>query len=189
MIKRSMADLRCEKYNAPESKEYAEAEEQSLYGDAHAAVEFIGMLTQKVYDGEYDEDFDDFVQVAVKLDGDIALSMVPLKGFKKLPSARIRSHNESDLDGARMLEDEALQDFLKEEQIEGLYCARARAISVAEDQSKPEQPIMIVLQLSESSKNQNEFENVAMALTPKQAKEFGERLIKDAEQYEDESEQ
>ena len=70
--------------NPPQSEyqEHREADEQNLFEDLNAAIEFYSHLTMLTCDGEYDANHEPTCRAAVGIDGDGKRQVLPLEGFK-----------------------------------------------------------------------------------------------------------
>jgi hypothetical protein len=66
-------------------KEHLEMDENLLFRDLHAALEFYGQLTMFVQDDRYDEQFEPRMRAVVAADGDGGESVVPVSGWKGTP--------------------------------------------------------------------------------------------------------
>jgi hypothetical protein len=62
--------------------EKQEAVEDTFHADLHDAIDFMGMLTFKVMDNDFDADFDPEVKAAVFRKPDGGKAVHPAKGFK-----------------------------------------------------------------------------------------------------------
>ena len=67
--------------------EHAEADNELVLNDIRAALEWVAQLTQLVYDGGYDEPFEDSIKCGVSQDiqRDVERTVIPIQGFKQPP--------------------------------------------------------------------------------------------------------
>ncbi len=82
ILRRKAVQMQNKSIDDSQPTEHAEADDELVFDDIHAAIEFVAHLTMLVHDGQYDETFEDSVQCLATQDGK-SKKVIPLVGFKQ----------------------------------------------------------------------------------------------------------
>jgi len=80
LLRRTAAELAGERLPKDQPREHSEADEEMVFSDLHAAIEFVGHLTMLVHDKQYDARFEPVIRCLVNQDKQIR----PIDGFKSI---------------------------------------------------------------------------------------------------------
>lgn len=84
IIRKMAAEMQGKELETPQTQEHAEADDEMIFSDLHAAIEFSGHLTMMVKDGLYDDRCEELVRCFVSQDGD-QKQLHQFEGFKDPP--------------------------------------------------------------------------------------------------------
>ena len=79
--RKTLAKVQGRTLAAPQTPEHIEADDQTIFADLHAAVEFVAHLTMLVHDHQYDDNFAGKVACLVTQAGG-KKKVIPVEGFK-----------------------------------------------------------------------------------------------------------
>jgi hypothetical protein len=82
ILRRMAAQMQNQALPESQASEHAEADEEMVFNDLHAAIEFSAHLTMLVHDGGYDQQCEPVVQCLVTQD-DGQKRVLPVSGFKQ----------------------------------------------------------------------------------------------------------
>lgn len=82
IFRRAAAEMQGQITETPKHPEHAEADDELVFNDIHAAIEFAGHLAMLIHDGEYDESYEQLIRCLVTETSEVEKQLVPLSGFK-----------------------------------------------------------------------------------------------------------
>lgn len=83
LLRGAAAEMQGRTLESSNTAEHAEADDELISSDLHAAIEWIGNLTMLVWDGKYDEAFEELVICGATQEGDTEKRIAPIEGFKR----------------------------------------------------------------------------------------------------------
>lgn len=83
IMRKVMAEAEGREYEEPAHPEHREAQEEEIYKDIHAAIEYYGQMTMLVADGQYDQHFEPQHKAAVSVDDKGELHVSVLSGARR----------------------------------------------------------------------------------------------------------
>jgi len=84
LLRKAAADMQGKKLEPSEATEHQEADDELVFNDLHAVIEFVGHLTMLVHDQEYDNNYEELVRCGVTQEGQVKKKVVPIEGYKSV---------------------------------------------------------------------------------------------------------
>ena len=88
LLRKAAAETQGKTVAEPQPNEHVEADDEMVFSDLHAAIEFVGHLTMLVHDEEYDKAFEGIVRCFVT-QNDGKKTVVQFQGFTACVNASI----------------------------------------------------------------------------------------------------